>query len=91
MDHKDELDELVFKKIPKIPEGEIKELVVQDKWFASVEADIIEEIERVTQALANRVKTLEERYSETLPSLNNDVEKYTGLVEGHLKKMRLSW
>ena len=88
---KEELDELVFKKIPKIPTGEIKELVVQDKWFATVQAHIIQEIERVTQQLANRVKTLEERYSETLPSLSKDVETYSGLVEGHLKKMGLSW
>jgi type I restriction enzyme M protein len=88
---KDKLDELVFKKIPKIPSNEIKELVVQDKWFATVQAHIIEEIERVTQQLANRVKTLEERYSETLPFLSKDVEKFSGLVEGHLKKMGLSW
>ena len=88
---KDELDELVFKKIPKIPQAELKELVVQNKWFASVEMQIIEEIERVTQQLANRVKTLEERYSETLPAISKDVKKYTGLVEGHLKKMGLSW
>lgn len=88
---KDELDELVFKKIPVISEAELKELIVQDKWFASVEAQIIEEIERMTQKLANRVKTLEERYAQTLPSLSKGVEKYTGLVEDHLKKMGLSW
>jgi type I restriction enzyme M protein len=81
----------VFEKIPSIPEAELKDIVVKEKWFASIEAQIIEEIERVTQALANRVKTLEERYSETLPSLSKEVEKYTGLVEGHLKKMGLSW
>ena len=88
---KDELDELVFKKIPEIPEGELNALVVQDKWLASIEEQIVEEIERVTQALANRVKTLEERYSETLPDLSKDVGKYTALVEGHLKRMGLSW
>ncbi|MCC6923440.1 MAG: type I restriction-modification system subunit M [Nitrosomonas sp.] len=88
---KDELDELVFKKIPAIPEAELKKLIIQDKWFASVEAQIIEEIERMTQQLANRVKTLEERYAQTLPSLSKDVEKYTDLVEEHLKKMGLSW
>ncbi len=88
---KDELDNLVFKKIPTIPEAELKELIVQDKWFAIVETQIIEEIERMTQQLASRVKTLEERYAQTLPSLSKDVEKYTGLVEDHLKKMGLSW
>ncbi len=88
---KDELDILVFKKIPTIPEDELKKLIINDKWFASVEVKIVEEIERMTQALANRVKTLEERYAETLPSLSKDVEIYSKLVEGHLKKMGLSW
>ena len=88
---KDELDNLVFKKIPTIPEDELKNLIVNDKWFASVELQIVEEIERMTQALANRVKTLEERYAETLPSLSKNVETYSELVEGHLKKMGLSW
>lgn len=88
---RDELDILVFKKIPTIPEDELKSLIVEDKWFASVEVQIIEEIERMTQALANRVKTLEERYAETLPSLSKDVETYSRIVEGHLKKMGLSW
>ncbi len=86
-----ELDELIFKKIPKLSEDELKALVVEDKWFDAVETRIIEEIERVTQQLANRVKTLEERYAETMPSLTGDVQKYADLVEGHLKKMGLAW
>ncbi len=88
---KDELDTRVFKKIPTIPEAELKTLVVADKWFAKIERQTVEEIERMTQQLANRVKTLEERYVETLPSLSKDVESYSELVEGHLRKMGLSW
>ncbi|MCB9987711.1 MAG: type I restriction-modification system subunit M [Rhodospirillales bacterium] len=88
---KDELDKLVFEKIPKNAEAELKDIVVNRKWFASVEATITEEIERMAQQLAGRVKTLEERYSETLPSLSKEVEKYTDLVESHLKEMGLSW
>lgn len=86
-----ELDELVFKKIPKILEGELKKIVVDDKWFKTIETRIAEEIERITQQLANRIKTLEERYSETLPYLTDEVTKHSGLVENHLKKMGLSW
>ena len=88
---KDELDKLVFEKIPTIPEDELKDIIVNAKWFSTIEEKIVEEIERMTQQLANRVKTLEERYSETLPDLSKDVEKYTDLVEEHLKKMGLSW
>ena len=88
---KDELDKLVFEKIPTISEDELKDLIVNAKWFSTIESQIVEDIERMTQALANRVKTLEERYSETLPDLSREVEQYSTLVEGHLKKMGLSW
>lgn len=85
------LDDLVFNKIPAIPEDELKDIVVNGKWLTRLEAQSIEEIERVTQNLANRVKTLEQRYSKTLLFLSEDVAKYTDLVEGHLAKMGLSW
>ncbi|MEP4548448.1 MAG: class I SAM-dependent DNA methyltransferase [Saccharospirillum sp.] len=88
---KEALSDLVFRKIPVIPEAELKDIVVNAKWFASVEEEVIKEIERVTQSLANRVKTLEQRYSKTLPSISEDVAKYTNLVEDHLRKMGLSW
>lgn len=90
-DAKQKLDELVFKKIPTLSEDELKAIVVQDKWFRTVEARIIEEIERMTQQLAGRVKTLEERYAETLPALNKDVQRLADMVEDHLKKMGLAW
>lgn len=87
----DALNKLVFDKIPVLSLEEIQEIVLFDKWFASVSMQIIEEIERVTQHLATRVKILEERYQHTLPSLSNDVEEYTARVETHLKKMGLKW
>ena len=88
---KDELDKLVFEKIPAIPEDELKDIVINSKWFTTIENQIIEEIERVTQNLANRVKTLEQRYAKTLPQLDKEVDNYSRLVEDHLKKMGLSW
>lgn len=87
----DALDLAVFKKIPTLTVDELKTIVVEDKWFGAIESGIIEEIERVTQHLANRVKTLEERYAETMPSLTKDLEKFTAKVEEHLKTMGLTW
>lgn len=86
-----DIDRLVFDKIPNIPEAELKELVLQDKWFAHLEVQVGAEIERMTQQLAHRVKTLEERYAETLPTLNNEAERYSAQVDEHLKKMGLAW
>ncbi|MBF4264974.1 type I restriction endonuclease subunit M, partial [Vibrio anguillarum] len=68
------LDLAVFKQYPKLSIDEIKSLIVDDKWLATLESNIVAEIERVTQQLANRVKELEERYSEPLPALNQSVD-----------------
>lgn len=85
------LDEAVFAQYPKLTEDEIKTLLVDDKWQATLKAAIQAEIERVTQQLANRVKTLEERYAEPLPQLTQDVEALSSKVDEHLKKMGLAW
>jgi type I restriction enzyme M protein len=85
------LDRLVFAQYPKLTEDEIKTLVVDDKWQATLKAAIQADIERVTQQLANRVKTLEERYAEPLPQLMQDVEALANKVDEHLKKMGLEW
>jgi type I restriction enzyme M protein len=87
----DELDLAVFAKYTKLAEAEVKVLVVDDKWQATLEASIRAEIERVTQRLANRVKTLEERYAEPLPQITNQVDDLAGMVEEHLKRMGLTW
>jgi type I restriction enzyme M protein len=85
------LDKQVFQQYPKLTEAENKILIVDDKWLATLQANIIAEIERVTQQLANRVKTLEERYAEPLPALTESVEALSANVDEHLKKMGLVW
>ena len=62
----EKVDALVFAKYPKLSVEDIKTLIVDDKWLASLQASIAAEVERITQQLANRVKTLEERYAEPL-------------------------
>ncbi|PSB30111.1 type I restriction-modification system subunit M [Chlorogloea sp. CCALA 695] len=85
------LDAAVFAQYPKLTEDEIKTLVVDDKWQGTLKNAIASEIERVTQQLANRVKTLEERYAEPLPQLVQEVEVLSSKVEEHLKRMGLEW
>ena len=86
-----ELDLAVFKKYPQLSETDIKSLIVDDKWLATLDGNIVAEIERVTQQLANRVKELEERYSEPLPAISKSVENLSDKVAGHLKSMGLEW
>ncbi|HGA2773715.1 type I restriction-modification system subunit M [Providencia alcalifaciens] len=87
----DALDLAVFKQYPKLSIDEIKTLIVDDKWLATLQSNIEAEIERVTQQLANRVKELEERYSEPLPDISKSVENLSEKVAGHLKAMGLEW
>ncbi|MDO6594575.1 type I restriction-modification system subunit M [Neptuniibacter sp. 1_MG-2023] len=87
----DALDLAVFKQYPKLSIDEIKSLIVDDKWLATLESNINAEIERVTQQLANRVKELEERYSEPLPAITQSVEDLSNKVAAHLKAMGLEW
>ncbi len=85
------LDERVLARYAKLTEAEIKTLVVEDKWFASLRAGVDGEVQRLTQQLAGRVKELEERYAQPLPELEEEVEAFSQKVEGHLKKMGLVW
>ena len=87
----EQLDEQVFQHYAKLSVEDIKTLIVQDKWLATLNANIQAEIERVTQQLANRVKELEERYAEPLPEIVNSVEDLSDKVAGHLKAMGLEW
>ena len=87
---KDVLHKEVIAKYAKLTEAEIKALVMEDKWFASIYADIQEEVQRLTQQLAGRVKELEERYARTLPELEQEVEEFGAKVGRHLKQIGLS-
>ncbi|GAC13222.1 type I restriction-modification system subunit M [Aliiglaciecola lipolytica] len=85
------LDLAVFSQYPKLNIDELKALIVDDKWLATLQANIVAEIERVTQQMANRVKQLEERYSTPLPKLAKSVDSLSDKVAGHLKAMGLEW
>ncbi|MEX0735154.1 MAG: N-6 DNA methylase [Steroidobacteraceae bacterium] len=85
------LDEKVLAHCAKLTDAEIKTLVVEDKWFASLRSAIDGEVQRLAQRQAGRVKELEERYSRPLPELESDLEKFGAKVDVHLKKMGLAW
>ena len=86
-DNQSALDQKVLVRYAMLTEVEIKTLVVEDKWFASIYADIQEEVQRLTQQLTGRIKELEERYARPLPELEREVDVFSAKVEGHLKKM----
>ena len=84
-DNQSALDQKVLTRYAMLTETEIKTLVVEDKWFASIYADIQEEVQRLTQQLTGRIKELDERYARPLPELEREVDVFSAKVEGHLK------
>jgi type I restriction enzyme M protein len=87
----EDLEEKIDTKYPSLSEEEIKTLVVDDKWLATIAAAVQGELDRVSQTLTGRIRQLAERYSKPLPQLVDDVETITAKVEGHLKKMGAEW
>ncbi|GCE15104.1 type I restriction-modification system subunit M [Tengunoibacter tsumagoiensis] len=85
------LDAKVVKKYEQLSEDEVKVLVIEDKWLETLNGDVQGELNRVSQALAGRVKELAERYDVPLPLLSRDAEELTHKVEAHLKSMGLVW
>ena len=81
------LDEQVLARYDTLTEAEIKKLVIDDKWFATLQAAVTGEVQRLTQNLTERVKELEERYAQPLPELGREVEDFSLKVDQHLLKM----
>ena len=85
------LDTLAYEKYPKLTEAEIKTLVVDDKWMASLQRDVQCELDRVSQTLTVRIRELAERYATPLPRLTDDVAMLATRVNEHLTRMGASW
>ena len=85
------LEGLAYAKYPELSKSEIKTLVVDDKWLASLDGAIHSEIDRVSQQLTQRVKELAQRYEIPLPRILDRVEKLEANVNCHLKTMGFAW
>ena len=83
----EDLDKKIDAKYPKLTEGEIKTLVVNDRWMAHLSAAVQSEIDRVSQTLTDRIRQLAERYAMPLPKLIQEVEALAARVGEHLRKM----
>jgi type I restriction enzyme M protein len=81
------LDAKVKARYADLNQEEVKTLVVDDKWLATLAADVQTELDRVSQALTSRIRQLAERYATPLPQLTVEVEALSTKVDAHLKKM----
>lgn len=77
----------VWNQYPKLTEADIKTIVVDDKWMATLYNAIKTEMQRISQRLTQRIKELAERYETPLPKIDEEVEALENKVKAHLKEM----
>ena len=81
------LEQKAYDRYATLTEADIKQLVVQDKWLATLNASLQAELDRVSQTLTRRIRELAERYATPLPALADEVEALSAKVCEHLKRM----
>ena len=81
----------VLQKYQTLSPDEIKALVVDHKWLATLEAAVQGELDRVSQTLTSRIRQLADRYASPLPDLTEEVNRLSARVGTHLAKMGMSW
>lgn len=84
---KTELDHKALARYKTLTVDEIKQLVVDDKWMASIERSVKTEMERISQRLTQRIKELAERYEMTLSDVLDEVKQWEKKVNNHLGEM----
>jgi len=85
-----DLEKKILAKYPKLTLGEIKDLVINKKWMTELSSRVSGEVERLSQTLAGRVKELAERYDETMPEIEKEIEGLKKKVDSHLMSMGIN-
>lgn len=81
------LDEQTLAQYGKLTEAEIKALVIDEKWGATVARGIEAELDALMQKLASRLFSLASRYEETVRELDREVAKSSAKVAAYLSMM----
>lgn len=86
-DAKAKLDLAILKKYGDLSENDIKALVLDDKWQATLVSRVASEVEALTLYLVVRIQQLGERYAQTVSDLDTELDKLDRKVTGHLTAM----
>ena len=74
-------------KYADLSEEDIKRLVIEKKWFASLGSRLDGEMQRISQCLTSKVSALAERYAQTLSEIDTEIADLEAKVAAHLKQM----
>ncbi len=86
-----ELEKAIIAKYPTLTETEIKNVVINYKWKATLRNTIQQEQDKISQGLTQRIQALAERYASTLTTLDAGLISAENKVKLHLQKMNLIW
>lgn len=81
------LDLATLKQYAKLTEDDIKTLVLDEKWQATVISRIVSEVNSLTLSLVGRIQQLGDRYSVTLAELDDKLSNIEQRVVSHLEAM----
>ncbi|MFH8855516.1 type I restriction-modification system subunit M [Streptomyces rochei] len=73
-----------LKKYGDLTLPEIKQLVLDDKWHATIADRVARVVSSLTLSLVARIQELGERYAETVSALDAELEKLEAKVASHL-------
>lgn len=85
------LDMTAREKYEQLTDAEIKQLLVEEKWFRAIYNGIDAIHSAVSHRLSSRVTELVERYESTLPECEAKVAKLESKVKSHLERMGFEW
>lgn len=86
-DRQAELDLATLKMYGELTEENVKALVLDDKWRATVVSRVASEVEALTLDLVARIQQLGERYAETVETLDAELGRLEAKISQHLAVM----
>jgi type I restriction enzyme M protein len=81
------LDLATLKRYGDLTEADVKALVLDDKWQATLSNQVMGELNLLALALVRRIQDLGDRYGETLEDLETELAKLDERVAAHLADM----
>ena len=87
----DDMNIKLLSKYETLNESEIREILVNSKWIASVSSILAQELEIVISKLSERLSELSSRYLVPLPVIQAEREAYSEKVQSHLTNMGVKW
>ena len=85
------LDQALLNKLGELTPSQVQELLVEHKWFTHLQSTLSQELSSSLQHLEQQILDVHERYQDTLPELEHQVQSQEHKVQQHLEAMGFSW